>query len=124
MIPRPPRSTRTDTLFPYTTLFRSPHRPEPDRQALSRQPAYRRRALDLLELCHAEQLGDRGQLQVLGDRSADPPSPGRASGPAVFLWGGYAALHHNRCRVFVHRSFSEWKLLVLGKSEADWGEQG
>src|SRR3546814_3931893 len=35
MIRRPPRSTRTDTLFPYTTLFRSrgssslsqPHRP-------------------------------------------------------------------------------------------------
>src|SRR3546814_1159121 len=30
MIRRPPRSTRTDTLFPYTTLFRS-------RQLLSRQ---------------------------------------------------------------------------------------
>src|SRR3546814_9173105 len=29
MIRRPPRSTRTDTLFPYTTLFRSAHR-EPD----------------------------------------------------------------------------------------------
>src|SRR3546814_8060078 len=28
MIRRPPRSTRTDTLFPYTTLFRSlKHRP-------------------------------------------------------------------------------------------------
>src|SRR3546814_20586591 len=26
MIRRPPRSTRTDTLFPYTTLFRSMHR--------------------------------------------------------------------------------------------------
>src|SRR3546814_5863077 len=26
MIRRPPRSTRTDTLFPYTTLFRSPTR--------------------------------------------------------------------------------------------------
>src|SRR3546814_7332596 len=26
MIPLPPRSTRTDTLFPYTTLFRSAHR--------------------------------------------------------------------------------------------------
>src|SRR3546814_9334737 len=26
MIRRPPRSTRTDTLFPYTTLFRSPDR--------------------------------------------------------------------------------------------------
>src|SRR3546814_7598432 len=44
MIRRPPRSTRTDTLFPYTTLFRSPAdgprrqgrsgqgAPEPDRQ--------------------------------------------------------------------------------------------
>src|SRR3546814_19757072 len=37
MIRRPPRSTRTDTLFPYTTLFRSidlrcgkPHRLEPE----------------------------------------------------------------------------------------------
>src|SRR3546814_13901309 len=28
MIRRPPRSTRTDTLFPYTTLFRSPTRDE------------------------------------------------------------------------------------------------
>src|SRR3546814_10963804 len=27
MIRRPPRSTRTDTLFPYTTLFRSAGRP-------------------------------------------------------------------------------------------------
>src|SRR3546814_12505289 len=27
MIRRPPRSTRTDTLFPYTTLFRSAHLP-------------------------------------------------------------------------------------------------
>src|SRR3546814_8594735 len=29
MIRRPPRSTRTDTLFPYTTLFRSPGGPAP-----------------------------------------------------------------------------------------------
>src|SRR3546814_18978864 len=28
MIRRPPRSTRTDTLFPYTTLFRSPEEEE------------------------------------------------------------------------------------------------
>src|SRR3546814_6266000 len=28
MIRRPPRSTRTDTLFPYTTLFRSPEDPQ------------------------------------------------------------------------------------------------
>src|SRR3546814_20756141 len=30
MIRLPPRSTRTDTLFPYTTLFRSYHVLEPD----------------------------------------------------------------------------------------------
>src|SRR3546814_18619488 len=29
MIRRPPRSTRTDTLFPYTTLFRSPPADQP-----------------------------------------------------------------------------------------------
>src|SRR3546814_18400766 len=41
IIRRPPRSTRTDTLFPYTTLFRSCVIPEPpsagmDRPTLSR----------------------------------------------------------------------------------------
>src|SRR3546814_3314629 len=36
MIRRPPRSTRTDTLFPYTTLFRS--HPRYDRSA-PRRPA-------------------------------------------------------------------------------------
>src|SRR3546814_1771206 len=50
MVPRPPRSTRTDTLFPYTTLFRSHHTgllPEggPDAAAdLERGRARRRRA--------------------------------------------------------------------------------
>src|SRR3546814_12038758 len=35
MIRRPPRATRTDTLFPYTTLFRSPrHACLPDRRQL------------------------------------------------------------------------------------------
>src|SRR3546814_3451865 len=32
MIRRPPRSTRTDTLFPYTTLFRSRYRTRQSRQ--------------------------------------------------------------------------------------------
>src|SRR3546814_7037711 len=36
MIRRPPRSTRTDTLFPYTTLFRSGIRPR--RLASRRHP--------------------------------------------------------------------------------------
>src|SRR3546814_1015699 len=34
MIQRPPRSTRTDTLFPYTTLFRSLAQPKHNHQSL------------------------------------------------------------------------------------------
>src|SRR3546814_13595615 len=50
MIRRPPRSTRTDTLFPYTTLFRSLHqtrhrRRRPRLRPLARpaRPAHLRR---------------------------------------------------------------------------------
>src|SRR3546814_11071673 len=43
MIRRPPRSTRTDTLFPYTTLFRSGRYPD-DRQLVDPgSPARRQR---------------------------------------------------------------------------------
>src|SRR3546814_3236786 len=45
MILRPPRSTRTDTLFPYTTLFRSPGIPDDDAGRKTRQPAAHSRAL-------------------------------------------------------------------------------
>src|SRR3546814_19359216 len=46
MIRRPPRSTRTDTLFPYATLFRSPEddRPVFWRGKLSAPPVMRERA--------------------------------------------------------------------------------
>src|SRR3546814_10811559 len=59
MIRRPPRSTRTDTLFPYSTLFRSPDgtgprtrtRPRPGgasrlcrARRLDRSPGYQRRS--------------------------------------------------------------------------------
>src|SRR3546814_15317090 len=36
MIRRPPRSTRTDTLFPYTTLFRSQQQPVIGHEAVRR----------------------------------------------------------------------------------------
>src|SRR3546814_15233666 len=39
MIRRPPRSTRTDTLFPYTTLFRSSEMPIALRDARDRHVA-------------------------------------------------------------------------------------
>src|SRR3546814_4149336 len=38
MIRRPPISTRTDTLFPYTTLFRSGHGPDRPQAADERWP--------------------------------------------------------------------------------------
>src|SRR3546814_14235629 len=38
MIRRPPRSTRTDTLFPYTTLFRSPEGAHPALRREARRP--------------------------------------------------------------------------------------
>src|SRR3546814_15630381 len=47
MIRRPPRSTRTDTLFPYTTLFRSVKMRKPivvrlhDKQVTERDPGHR-----------------------------------------------------------------------------------
>src|SRR3546814_2417175 len=42
MIRRPPRSTRTDTLFPYTTRFRSRPPAPPCRPRLTRRTAARR----------------------------------------------------------------------------------
>src|SRR3546814_1740282 len=42
MIRRPPRSTRTDTLFPYTTLFRSARLPGVQDPRLGRRQARHR----------------------------------------------------------------------------------
>src|SRR3546814_11576230 len=102
MIRRPPRSTRTDTLFPYTTLFRS---------ALCGGPGHRRRAvavplqsLDracrLLPEAHRLRLepraerrsgdvpgGDRRSLEA--DQLQLPVFPGRSAGdPALAHRGG------------------------------------
>src|SRR3546814_14421091 len=41
MRPRPPRSTRTDTLFPYTTLFRSHQEFHPEFAPLEQYPVNR-----------------------------------------------------------------------------------
>src|SRR3546814_5452377 len=51
MIRPPPRSTRTDTLFPYTTLFRSERGIAPIKDGLLRSPsAHIRRTLPQLTL--------------------------------------------------------------------------
>src|SRR3546814_765885 len=69
MIRRPPRSTRPDTLFPYTTLFRS-QRLLDALEAPDRQP-------ELLADARVRAGGDRAQLGAAaggrgqGDRAAD-----------------------------------------------------
>src|SRR3546814_19460555 len=64
MIRRPPRSTRTDTLVPYTTLFRS--RPAPASVLLDLEHMARRR-IDL-HLHHAA--GARQGLHLIDDSAA------------------------------------------------------
>src|SRR3546814_610531 len=59
MIRRPPRSTRTDTLFPYTTLFRS------DRGGAALAPGER----------DADRQGDEQQAEADDGVHADRPDP-------------------------------------------------
>src|SRR3546814_20844400 len=59
MIRRPPRSTRTDTLFPYTTLFRSPPA-APRRMARGNAARYRLPAGTEIERRDDADEGDRG----------------------------------------------------------------
>src|SRR3546814_3685135 len=73
MIRRPPRSTRTDTLFPYTTLFRS-------RKRQPRQPQLRGR----LGREVAGPAGDReGRLEQLRRPGQPEPRPQARRPPAA-----------------------------------------
>src|SRR3546814_17377806 len=71
MIRLPPRSTRTDTLFPYTTLFRSHPRPR----------------CPLLALEPAARLGD-GACHRRLERVPHHLSPGRGLAPPPACTGG------------------------------------
>src|SRR3546814_15155708 len=86
MIRRPPRSTRTDTLFPYTTLFRS--QLFPPARGTDRPPAPARGAGGVGAACdaalsaqppfpvqHAEQHFDAGAAQAVGARQCDAVAP-------------------------------------------------
>src|SRR3546814_1885154 len=50
MIRRPPRTTRTDTLFPYTTLFRSVDRPFNMGSDMVHDTNHQRRVFRILEM--------------------------------------------------------------------------
>src|SRR3546814_19228470 len=63
MIRPPPRSTRTDTLFPYTTLFRSQRETIVELKALIPNKAIE---FDTLGLCRARVNNQRGIRGVVG----------------------------------------------------------
>src|SRR3546814_12556447 len=69
MILRPPRSTRTDTLFPYTTLFRSVDGVAVERR-LERDAILER----AVERCRIAGLFDRGERGLEIDRSEEHTS--------------------------------------------------
>src|SRR3546814_8495169 len=74
MIRRPPRSTRTDTLFPYTTLFRSALHILIDRKLV-----LHRAGRDLIDIV-AEPALEGGQLQrcvfaLMPDEQLRAPAP-------------------------------------------------
>src|SRR3546814_3514307 len=72
MIRRPPRSTRTDTLFPYTTLFRSP---EPSHRGAAALPATGTRARGHVAVPHRSTgfIRARRQRAAIGNRGALQP---------------------------------------------------
>src|SRR3546814_1397307 len=74
MIRRPPRSTRTDTLFPYTTLFRSHRRALPSRVRDSRTASSARRGRFRSALPARPRRADRQR----SPEGADHPRPGRS----------------------------------------------
>src|SRR3546814_3231792 len=67
MIRRPTRSTRTDTLFPYTTLFRS----EEVVRYAGRQAAARHDPIGRDRIGHRQEIGEFGfgDLRPLGDEA-------------------------------------------------------
>src|SRR3546814_11511934 len=79
MIRRPPRSTRTDTLFPYTTLFRSVVRRQPvvgvGDEILEERPSAPRQATEESEL------RSRQRARPALARQAGPPRQPRRQQP-------------------------------------------
>src|SRR3546814_13540157 len=88
MIRRPPRSTRTDTLFPYTTLFRSLHTRGPDGGASAASTAFRREPDRDIEVRRAPDAQARRNGVARGRRDRPPG----AVEPAARALAGFGSL--------------------------------
>src|SRR3546814_6939505 len=83
MIRRPPRSTRTDTLFPYTTLFRSLKKIQAERAKAEREAKLAEQKL--------KQIADLKARQASEDAAASAPPPPGNEGVDTGLQARYAA---------------------------------
>src|SRR3546814_18410686 len=97
MIRRPPRSTRTDTLFPYTTLFRSQLTVlRQDRTYIQMKPAAGRTVMvtptQAVKYCIASQLGRVKAGQAAVGAELCRSGIARAGAPFVTV-----AIAHNAC---------------------------
>src|SRR3546814_16592690 len=96
MIRRPPRSTRTDTLFPYTTLFRSPDS----------------KPIKLLEISLLKNAGNRASFVFVLERHSWSPAQDcdgeewESEGFSTRAKAYVAQFHNNVFTSF--RDFPEW----------------
>src|SRR3546814_8736717 len=98
MIRRPPRSTRTDTLFPYTTLFRSAERLGDSFAAVDNADP-----VTPIERCHPNRhrFAAPGEFDRVGEQIGDDlhqPVLVRKDGGA-----GRDRLHKNRYAIFARK---------------------
>src|SRR3546814_7213171 len=84
MVRRPPRPTRTDTLFPYPTLFRSPRRPTaaPARLHLACGAGHARHRLHPVGGAGGAAANRAGDVLRPG-RQPDPARPAKTLDPAL-----------------------------------------
>src|SRR3546814_10999150 len=122
MIRRPPRSTRTDTLFPYTTLFRSIG-PVGNDQRLTRLAAHQRaqfaRRRGRVE--HVQSFGWEvadAQYKAVAEHRADPEQMiGEPASVGVLLFDPSPCLIHRQ-------PVADWKSVVTGKEMSGRGDSG
>src|SRR3546814_12392234 len=99
MIRRPPRSTRTDPLFPYTTLFRSQLK-----QVVAKWPKnnYASYAQNLLGRAYLDE--DKPSLAAVAFYNNYKDRPNGARAPHSLMYMGVALTYHGRkddaCKAF------------------------
>src|SRR3546814_18173424 len=125
MIRRPPRSTRTDTLFPYTTLFRSAGSDSPHAAAIrphgygrrshgAARPARQSAATDAARSGRRRPKGDRVSPRPVRRRSRGqprtivPPAPKAPRSPRAARTGRSGAEREGPGRSEQRRRGTEW----------------